>query len=464
VLKDTSWRHLRRVAQPTLVWSLCVLASGCSSESTPEPVTEQAQEAALFSPADLDRLWQIQMVDDAVRAPFESSGGWIQLVMRRDLQRALAGMGATPGIASARVHSEAADMYRQAALLAANALVETYEKTAKDTDPAEIAHLLAVSHVIKGDREKAKAIGSAFSADLTKSWHTPWKAWLGSDSAWPPDLSALPLELPEVTVGQWPDAPGVPTYQLPERDEEARLLDVSDPAILVALSLWHQKAVVMAAPEDTELLALYGVRHRLPIEKQVAVDRELPLELLFGSDYLGAWDASFMAAVLTSDVSAAIEKYTDRSPLAMMAAKAQRDGKLDAELAIDLVAELRQAIVDGMSQKSEGSVQGFHREFAEIGAVGALRNLALVAERQGDRETSGRLRINALERSGKSTACPVAFLSLSAWDANNRYPTRATELLHNLIRRYPSLETARFGLEVLALRVSRERGRQAPGM
>ncbi len=448
-----------------LALALSVLLPSCSSDSSQqEGASEQSAEAALFSPAELDLLWQMKMADNAVRAPFESSGGWIQLVMRRDLQRALAGMGGTGGLASARVHAEAADMYRQAALLSANALIETYEKTAKDTDPAEVVHLLTLSHVLKGDREKAKSVMGSFAADVTGAWHSPWSAWLGSDGAWPPDLSALPLELPQVAVGQWPDAPGVPTYQLPERDEEARTLDVSDPAILVALSLWHQEASLLASPDDKELLELYGVRYRLPIEGPFSAERELPLELLFGSDFLGGWDASFMAAVLGSDVAAAIEKYRDRSPLAMMAAKAQRDGKLDAEVSIDLVAQLRSAIVDGMSKKSEGRVEGFHREFAEIGAVGALRNLALVAERQGDRETSGRLRINALERSGKSTACPVAFLSLGAWDAENRYPTRATELLHNLIRRYPSLETARFGLEVLALRVSRERGRQAPGM
>ena len=85
-----------------------------------------------------------------VVAPFESSGGWIQLVMRRDLQRALAGMGGASGIAPARVHSEAADMYRQAALLSANALVETYEKTAKDdqSTPYDHSETLLRSYVI----------------------------------------------------------------------------------------------------------------------------------------------------------------------------------------------------------------------------------------------------------------------------------------------------------------------------
>ncbi len=103
-----------------LALALSVLLPSCSSDSSQqEGASEQSAEAALFSPAELDLLWQMKMADNAVRAPFESSGGWIQLVMRRDLQRALAGMGGTGGLASARVHAEAADMYRQAALLSA---------------------------------------------------------------------------------------------------------------------------------------------------------------------------------------------------------------------------------------------------------------------------------------------------------------------------------------------------------
>ncbi len=96
--------------------------------------------------------------------------------------------------------------------------------------------------------------------------------------------------------------------------------------------------------------------------------------------------------------------------------------------------------------------------------IGTLRSLALVAEIGGDRETSGKLRIDAFGRSAKATACPVGLLSLAAWDASNRYPLRALDILHGQASRYPSLEIARYGLDVLGLRVSHERTGETPGM
>jgi hypothetical protein len=109
-------------------------------------------------------------------------------------------------------------------------------------------------------------------------------------------------------------------------------------------------------------------------------------------------------------------------------------------------------------------VQGHQREFSAIAFVGSLRTLALVAEMEGDREVSGLLRINALEHSRKATADPVGLLALGAWDASNRYPTRAQDILHAQVRFFPTLEAARYGLDVMALRVSRERPGETPGM
>jgi hypothetical protein len=109
-------------------------------------------------------------------------------------------------------------------------------------------------------------------------------------------------------------------------------------------------------------------------------------------------------------------------------------------------------------------VQAFQRTFANIASVGATRCLALVAEAEGDRETAGRLRIAAMERSDKETANPEGLLALAAWDAGNRYPMRAQEILHAELARFPALEVARYGLDVLALRVSRERPGETAGM
>jgi len=53
---------------------------------------------------------------------------------------------------------------------------------------------------------------------------------------------------------------------------------------------------------------------------------------------------------------------------------------------------------------------------------------------------------------------------VAAWDAENRYPTRALQFVHNFARRYPSLKVARYSADLLGLRVSRERVGEAGGM
>jgi hypothetical protein len=84
----------------------------------------------------------------------------------------------------------------------------------------------------------------------------------------------------------------------------------------------------------------------------------------------------------------------------------------------------------------------------------------MVPEREDRRESeeSGKLRILAMEMADtkEHTACPAGLLSLAAWDAGNGYTLRGAEILHDAIRRYPSVEASRYALDVLALRRSRQ--------
>jgi len=146
-----------------------------------------------------------------------------------------------------------------------------------------------------------------------------------------------------------------------------------------------------------------------------------------------------------------------------MSDQSRVDGKMDALKATDLASALRQKLLDASADKNGGNLDQSHRTFAAIAEAGALRELALVAEAEGDRVQSGILRINALDKSDGPTACPVGTMSLAAWDAQNRYPARAADILQGQIKRYPSLEAARYGLDVLSLRVSREQTRLPPG-
>jgi len=394
--------------------------------------------------------------------PF-TSPGWVELATRRDYRKAAASLGAEGGLGAARVHMELAYTYRQAALLSAQSLIQTYAETPDVTDPVGVAHLLSVSYAITGNLDKAREQSAkleGLAEDPTASWHGPWKAWLAGDAAWPPDLSSLPLALGEVEAGRTPHLDGLPHYSLPEQSESKRLREMADPGALVALALWHD-----AAAGHPDLIHRARAGYRLPVEGPVvAGDGLFPFEMLFASDHGVPADVDFLVDVHGAAGMAAVDKWADRSIVAALAKGSMVDGKMDVERAIDLAAAAHAQIVGAASARTADTVQGHQRTFGKMLHVGTLRNLALVAEVEGDREVSGRLRINALELSGKSTACPVGMLALGAWDASNRYPTRAQDILHDLSRRFPSLEAARYGLDVMALRVSRERTGETPGM
>ena len=417
--------------------------------------------------------WVMQVAKPEVLATFLSNQGWVSLVTKRDYRSAAKRLGGAGGTHAARAHADASAMYRQAALMAANSLIETYSETPQETDPIATAHLLAYAFAVNGDLDKAKAELAkmdGLEANPTAEWNAPLKAWIEGGAVWPPDLSALPFSLPEPgsSAGEWPEAPSGPHYKLPERvdgtDSSEALVGVDDPLGLLALAVWHDTVAKGLAGDQAPAVELYNARYRLPVEGPSKVRSDLPLEFIFGSDYLSASDAAYLAHYFEAPSADLDAKYKDESLLAHLVSQVRVDGAINAEKVQDLSAALRNRLVADQAEAAGGTTDGAHRTFADIARVGVLRNIALIAELDGNRETSGILRINAMELSGESwTACPTSTLSLAAWDASNRYPLRPTENLHNLISRYPSLETGRFSLEVLALRVSRETPGGIPG-
>lgn len=458
--------------RPWIGWMwIALVAPGCTSS-----VGEVVQEEDVSNPfkiptAQLDATWVVQLATEQALEGFASEPGWVSLVMKRDLSAAVKQLGAKGGLPAARAHTEAAALFRQAALVSGNSLVEVYGKTPRPTDPVGVAHLVSVGWALRGDLDQARAASKqleGISDDPALAWHAPWQAWLAGSASWPPDLSELPLSLPEPSAGQWPSGPQLPHYALPERREDGTTgssRTMGDPGALVALALWHEAAARAAAGDQASLVASTRAAYRLPVEGPPAVVGELPLELLFGSDLLVPGDGPFLAELHGPAGLDAIDKHAQTSLLAWLAIAARGDdGKIQPEVVTDLAASLRELLVERAQAQTEGEIQGHHRQFADIAMVGALRSLALVAEVGGDREASGLLRINALERSNKATACPVGLMALAAWDASNRYPLRALDILHGQASRYPSLEIARYGLDVLGLRVSHERTGETPGM
>lgn len=429
--------------------------------------TEVAVEAgdAFFSDARLDETWAIHFATEESLAPVVQAG-WVKLVNQRHLRHAVTEMDRADATGMARAHLEAALLYEQAAMVAAHSFIEVYENTPQPTDPMGANHLLTVSHAVLGHSAKAKAASARLPAgDPTAAWHAPWKAWLDAGGAWPPDLSGLPMELPPVAPGGWPELPPSPHYEMPEQGTDS-MRSMGDPGALVAVALWHRAAAMAAGGDIFDAVASVRAGYGMPVSPKAKNAGPLTYQQLFGSTLLSPGDGPFIADLHGDAGLAAVEAHKATSFLAWLAAESMGDdGKLDSEAVVDHISELRLALVKRAKSKTDGTVTGAQRMFADAATAGAFWSLALVAEAQGDRETSGLLRLNARDKAdlGNHLQDPVSLLSLAAWDASNRNVHRAPELLHDQARRYPELEVARYGLDVLALRVQKERI-ETPGM
>ena len=88
----------------------------------------------------------------------------------------------------------------------------------------------------------------------------------------------------------------------------------------------------------------------------------------------------------------------------------------------------------------------------------------VVADTNDQYRDAGILRLNALEQMGELKASmslakdPVFALSVAAWHSGNRSPIPAQQLIHELLGRYPSLTAARYPLDALNIRASRNAG------
>jgi hypothetical protein len=452
-----------------LVVALGLAACTGSSESPPAAAALPV-DRALF-----EQTWPMRMVAEDARRPYEGDA-YVQAILNRDYGLAIKTSGAGGGLPTARFHADAAAMYRQAALATANAYVQYFEPPLGQAyDPVEASHLVVVGRSIRGEldgaRAKVEAVRALPSDNPVVPWSAPWLAWLDAGAVWPPDLSAMPHEFPPVAAGGWPEVTTRPSYTVAEQEPGTNQLAIDDPGLLVRLALWHDEAARLAAPDHADVIAVYGARYRLPVEPKVTAEAALPIEFLFGSDYLTEQDASFLAAVHGPAGLGAVDTFKERSfTAAVVAASRSENGKIDSVKAVDLVNDIRKALKEEQAIAAGALVGGGAREefhhpiFADVAVAGLYRNLAYIAELEGDRETSGKLRIAARDVERDAAAAPEGLLSLAAWDADNQYTIRGSEIIHQTSRRAPSLEVARTAFDLIGIRVSRSRGGGTPGM
>jgi hypothetical protein len=440
--------------------------AGCFGTS--EPPEPPAVETIPVDKGLFDETWPMQVVDAEARAPYEGMA-FVAHILDRDYRASVRRSDGTPGLATARFHADAAALFRQAALATGNSYVEYFDPPmGQEYDPVEKVHLLMVGKTLKGDLDGARSHLDAVKAlpetSGVRPWAAPWLAWYEAGATWPPDLSGLPVSRPPPTPGTWPEVTERPSYTVSELPPGDGQLSFDDPALLLQLALWHDAAARKAAGDKAAIVDLYGARYRLPVEPDVAAEGDLPLEFRFGTGFLHVKDGAFMADVVGAKGADAIDAWKDRSFLAAVLATCRDDsGKIDNVAVVDAANELRMAWKEEQASKA-GLHENHHPIFADVAVAGLYRNAALVAEVQGDREVSGKLRIAARDIEREAAAAPEGLLALTAWDADNQMTIRGAEIIHQQARRAPSLEVVRTALDLIGIRVGRSRSGGTPGM
>lgn len=437
---------------------LSLVACGSGDEPTvAAPVAAATPLGA--SPEVVAATWQVRMAKTEVRAPFEGRASWLAYYdgRRPEALAAFASESDAPGLA--RAHTEYAALYRQAALIASNSILQVYGSDRQPSDPAEADYLLGVAGLFTNQPDQAAKLGlngKSTAGDFARR-DKAWAAWAKAHTSPMPDEPAGVAAI----VGKPGELPGgslVPT-PLPLVGEPGAV-DGGDPADLYALSRWHEAQARAADPASAEAIDQALDPFRLPFEARHKATGAVATDAwLFMSAYTSAADMQFVSLLSAGDVAGA-EALASTSAYAGIAKACAASGKVDPDCVVEQAGDLGQAIEAAMATQNGGNADGFHRPFADYARAGALRAVDLYARVRGEDQTSGVLRINAYDRNIDHAVDPVFITFLAAWDAGNRNTTRATELVHQQLSNAPGLVIARAPLDALHIRLSRN---AAPG-
>lgn len=460
------------------------LLFACSGEQTgaPAPAAPAATTSAV--PASLlAQTWQVRLAVDSARSAFEGRPSWTAY-FQGDRQAALTAMaGENDPVGLARMHAEFSAMYDEAALLAAQSVVQVYGVDAQPTDPVEVQYLLGEAGVILGDSAlRAKFGGCSGSTNaLIAKRDAAWKAWVDAGANGSTAGLLDGLLVPPSVAGSAPGLGPVPTYSLPEQTPEKLAVASADLMAIWALARWHEsQAVGGVAPDPGAQLLIRA--HRVPGDPTPASvtvpTPKIEDATLFLGPYTTGGDLA-LAAELRNPLTApvAVSQHVQDSPYAAIiqsctsAGAAGPDGArppeganpaqaVSVDCVIDQVAVFGTAVQDAMATAAGGE-QTFHRFFADQARAGLLRVAADAAFAAGDADSGGRLRLNAIDRAVGKAYDPLFVLSVAAWDAGNRNSVRATEMVHTLVDEIPGLDVARLPLDALHVRLSRS---AAPGV
>jgi hypothetical protein len=435
----------------------------CTGQESLSPSADDVAEVPSSLPAELiGQSWQARMVDADVRQPFESNPGW-GAYFKRDLPQAVSLMG-DDAIGVARVHADYAAFYRQSLLLYAHSTSHVYGERLRDTDPLAVPYFRGVSSWFLGEQDAAARDLAAVPDTVGEDIVRRVEAWtVLRDAGWPlePSPGVFPGELPSVQVGTIPPVGALPHYALAEQSEEQLLVEMADPMVLYALSRWHEAAALQAAGSDGAMVHLMLDPWRLPVESiELSEPGSSADGWLFLSFYTSTSDMAFLSASASQGLGA-LSAWSDRSLLAAALAPAVVDGKVAPQLVLDRAAPLKAALKSEMAERA-GLVESYHSLFASLAELSVIRAGMVLADANEQHRDAGILRLNALDLSDGSIWDPVFLISVAAWSAGNQDTVRAEQLVQKLINRYPVVEAARYPLDALHIRRSRNSMQIAP--
>lgn len=451
-----------------MLLTLALLAcSGGSSDAVPPP-----QSSLTYPAAVLQSTWPVQVAAPARVQELLGNPGW-QAYYEKNYAAALAAFGPS-GPATARLHAEIAGLYRQAALLAANAIVQTYKpEERREGDPDEVQYVYAVARLVTAGPQAARPEFGRLSASASPELLAADRAWAarldaGAQGWWPLSEDPALFPLPAVAPGALPELRPAPHYTVPEKpvgDTPPLNVGLADPTALLQAALWHEQAAIAAGGQ--ELADAVLAPYRLPGESLgLASDgvEDLPIEVFFMGTWMGPADLALLASLrVPEDAVNKLKAQASVSPYAMSSVHCLKpDSRVDADCVQDAAVALSQQIEAAMAVAA-GAEAADHRLFSEYTKPGALRVAAAVAEAQGETRLAGELWLIARDRSQGAVADPGFMLALAAWDAGQRNPSRAQDLLHDQVDRLPGLQAARVPLDALHIRVSRDAGPSIPG-
>ncbi len=275
-----------------------------------------------------------------------------------------------------------------------------------------------------------------------------------------PPLPGVPTAAPGPTA---PTIDGLPHWRFQTGDAGGTAIEMGELSALVVLADFHEQSALAAAPE-AERAAVAALLAPWDLPGAPARSAALPAALdpgwLFGGFALNTGDVAFLADVRKDGVAAVAAHQSD-SILAATLAPALQDGKVEVEVVLDRAAGLRAQLLAAMTEVSGGE-KGYHRAFADLASASVLRAGMFVADAADQYRDAGVLRVNALERSTGPVADPVFSLSTAAWDAGNRSPLRAQDLVHSHLSRFPAIAVARYPLDALHIRLGRNSAPATP--